>query len=317
MCRWSCLDAGEPAFPERPAATPGLPSGSAHSQGPQRGAAGAFRLLRVNTWKGEAPHGVNDRHRLRECANTPTVLLREGGGGVGLGLPWSTRPPVPTWEVVPTQDPGLASLPASCCHSRRHLPPASRLPSHLWCRALPLGLHHLQWVFDGQTHTPLQGLACIPGQLLPGLHQVARGGTTPRSLWAANPRVNPALCDRLLSQRWYLWSERVSVCVCVCRGGGGRARGVHSGAQWCCLQVQVKGTWRLSRGRQRRPFPGGRYLADGKILADGKSADTFRSRCKFKSHQPPALNIYTEYLDSISFLLFLMSPYNCSYYKVM
>lgn len=100
----------------------------------------------------------------------------------------------------------------------------TRLPSHLWCRALPLGLHRLQWVFDRHTHTPpLQGLACIPGRLLPGLHQVARGGTTPRGLWAANPQVNPALCDGLLGQCWYLWSEHVPVCVCV--GGGGAAGG--------------------------------------------------------------------------------------------
>jgi hypothetical protein len=42
--------------------------------------------------------------------------------------------------------------------------------------------------------------------------------------------------------------------------------------------------------------PGRRYLADG------KSADTFRSRRKFKSCQPPALNIYTN--DSTQLLVF-------------
>lgn len=144
-----------------------------------------------------------------------------------MGLSWSTRPPVPTREVVPTQGPGLASLPASCCHSRRHPPPAS----HLICGAEPC-----LWgcivcsgcLTDTHTHTPpLQGLACVPGRLLPGLHQVARGGTTPRGLWAANPRVNPALCDGLLGQHWYLWSERVPVCMCV-SAGGGRGGGVRS-----------------------------------------------------------------------------------------
>lgn len=80
----------------------------------------------------------------------------------------------------------------------------------------------------------------------------------------------------------------VNVCLSVC---------VFLCARYYCFQVQVEGTWRSSRGRMTKTSSslGSRYLADGKILADGKSADTFRSRCKFKSCQPPVLNIYTEH----------------------
>lgn len=103
------------------------------------------------------------------------------------------------------------------CRSRQ-VPPVS-----LWCRALPLGLYCLQWLFDSHASSP--GLACIPDDycLDCALHEYSG---------ATNPWVNPVLDDGLLGQWWYLWSEhvstRLSVCESVCAQAHSAERSVLS-----------------------------------------------------------------------------------------